>query len=189
MDFEQLKKQWQNQAARITALEAQNEELKRRLSVNSNFSRRDKLMRMYRTFIIIAIVMIPFSLFLLPRCGFSLLSAWIFASLFTCEGVGNSYIYYLLARLDFTTISTRTALRRVIKLQRSRSILQMVFIALTIPALVFIFYQMGSDNTPAIAGGITGGILGGIIGYYKDREIRRIIRLMLADLRELESEE
>lgn len=188
MDLEDLKRQWQLQADRISSLEARNTELQRKLSVNSISTRRDKLRRTYAIFVVIAAVMIPFSLCLMPEAGFRESITGVFAGLFALELIGNIYIYLLIDSIDITALSTREALKRTIRFQRARSVLKIVYISLTIPVLSVMLYQIGEDSRAALIGGITGAIIGAILGIVKDREIRRLIREMLADLKELEGE-
>ncbi|MDE5608549.1 MAG: hypothetical protein K2I64_06420 [Muribaculaceae bacterium] len=189
IDFEQLKRQWAEQSARIERLEAQNEKLRHKLSSSSNMTLRDKLIRDYKIFLFVSIILVPITFSTFPLCDFPWMMTVSFALLFALESIANGYILKLLKDIDFTSQTTREALTRVIHLQKSRSRLQIIFITLTIPVLTYGFYVFGTIDKDMIWSGLLGGIFGGIIGAIKDRQIRQIIRRMKAELEEMDREE
>lgn len=189
LDFDQLKRQWLEQSARLDRLEAQNEALRRKLSASSNMTLRDKLIRDYRIFFIVAIILVPLTFATFPLCEFPWSMTFSFSALFALEAVGNGYILRLLNRIDFTLLSTREALSRVIHLQKMRSRLQILFISITIPILAYAFYVFGKLDEDMIWSGLLGGVIGGIIGGMKDYSIRRIIKRMKAELVAMDSDE
>lgn len=186
IDFEQLKRQWLEQSSRIDRLEAQNEMLRPKLSTSSNMTLRDKLMRDYRIFLLISIVFIPLTFGLFPVCDFPWSMTMSFTTLFALEAIGNAYIIRLIHNIDFTAQTTREALRRVIHLQKTRSRMQILFITLTIPVVSYAFYVFGTIDKSMLWSGIAGGVIGGIIGTIKDRQIRRIIKQMKAELEDMD---
>lgn len=187
IDFDQLKRQWADQTARIERLEAQNERLRQKLSASSNITLRDKLVRSYRIFFLVALIMIPSVSIMFPSCDFPTTLTVVFISIFALEAIGNAYLLWLLSRLDFTEISTHTALRRVIHFQHTRSLIQFVAICIIVPALAYAFYVFGSIDRSIVWGGVSGGILGGIIGLLKDRDIRRTLKAMRKTLEDMDS--
>ena len=189
MDFEQLKRQWSEQSARISALEAQNEKLMRQMTFKSNITQRDKLVRTYRIFFIISLLLIPCVSVMFPSCDFPASLTILFMSIFGLEAIGNAYLLWMLSRLDFTAISTHTALKRVIQFQHTRSLMQFIGICITVPALAYAFYIFGSIDSSIVWGGVTGGIAGGIVGLIKDRDIRRTIKAMRTTLEDMDNKE
>lgn len=188
MDLDEIRQEWKKQMLRIEVLEAQNEKLRKKLSVNSNVSRRDKLKRTYMIFIAISIVMVPWVFIMFPEVGLSWALTGVFAGILTIEGIGNGYILWLIRKLDFATMSTRDALRGVIRLENNRRYMKRFFMMLTIPAVAYFFYEVMKDDVSMLVGGIVGGLIGGIVGYRQNREIKSIIKEMKQDLADLESD-
>lgn len=188
MDFDQLRQQWKAQADRISALETENAELQRRLKCNTYDKRRRKLLFAYRLFFVLPVVMIPCTFLCFSHLDLPLLTSYLFSIIFFIEAIGNLYILLYIKGLDFTMYSTRELLRRLIRLQKMRRVLQLFYILLLIPVITYAFSLFyASDGVSVVLGGIAGSIVGAILGIKKDREIHQTINLMRKDLEEIES--
>lgn len=189
MDLDEIKRDWKAQRVHIELLEAQNEKLRSLLSVNSNTSRRDQIRRKYWIFTLVAFIMAPGVFLFFPSTGFSWLLTWIFAIVFIIEGIGNGYVLSLINKLNFATMSTRDALRSVIRLEKARRNVKRLLIAIVVSALTLFFYEVSHYDASIMIGGLTGAVIGAFIGYKENREIRNIIKEMKRELAELESDE
>ena len=187
MDLEDLKQTWQSQNERIDKLEEQNQHLRERLRRNSMSGHREKLLNTYMIFIVVTVVMIPFSLLVLPDIGIDPLITYMLAAYFVIMGVANAWVWSLIRRIDPANQTLCENLQRVVNVQTTRRAIKICSIPLVLVTVGVFLYHLRTIEG-CIEGGIIGGIVGGIVGYRQDCKIRKMLREMRADLEDALSE-
>ena len=183
MDFDELKKSWQEQSVRIERLEKQNRYLTQQVRFSSLATKRSKLLRDYRILVIVAILMLPFIVMSFPIIGVTSRTEVFFMFGMAALVVINAYILFYIKSIDITRLSVRDALTKVFALERKRLILRYVSIAIAVCIISMMLYDLYFiGEIAAITGACVGGVVGAILGLRKEMEIRAIIKDMREDL-------
>ncbi|MDE7386252.1 MAG: hypothetical protein K2N28_03850 [Muribaculaceae bacterium] len=187
MDLDDLKRTWQSQNERIDKLEEQNQRLRERMRRNSLSGHREKLLNTYLIFIITTVVMIPFSLLVLPEICIDGIITYMLAAYFVVMGVANAWVWSLIRRIDPANQTVCENLQRVVNVQSTRRVIKICSIPLVLVTMGVLLYHLRPIEG-CLEGGIAGGIVGGIVGYRQDCKIRKMLREMRADLEDALSE-
>lgn len=177
--LEELKKQWKGLNSAGIAM---GESVKDFYPSHRGISRRSRLMRHYRLFLIVALVYIVVGPATLYPTG--LLPAWkcIVLSLFFAFAALQSYImYYKIRRLDFAHMNTFELLTHIENIYRTYSRQTIGGICCAVPIMIMLLTSFWMSG-PAFIGGVVGAIFGGVLGIMKNCEIRRNIREIREEL-------
>lgn len=160
MDFDEMKRNWDQLNVRIDNLEADNQELMGYIWNNNVRSAREKLMFQYRRFVCIGSIM--FIVMALTRgelfpwyikiafCGFFLLAAGM-----------DLYLYRGIKSIDINTFSVSEVARKALFYRRRHHIFQVILLSIGVPMLIAQFL-IATDV--ARWGMVTGLVIGLVIG-------------------------
>ncbi|WP_288319173.1 hypothetical protein [Xylanibacter caecicola] len=141
----------------------------------------------YRTIILLSVVMIPYSLILLPHTGFSLPFS-IVTSLFML--IAGVYTYYNIRALDNAFDSGDNMIEVGLKVAKAKK-RDSDWLKYSIPAVIpwfiwFLIEALEKEQGCVFAiGGIIGGIIGGVIGMRMHMEVQRKYKEIIAHIEDI----
>lgn len=185
MDIDELKKQWQSMELRIEKLEEENHRLMSSISSNRVAGLRGRLLTRYCMMIIVCIIS-PVWLFLLDNVFYvGQVANVCYALFFMITAVANGYVYYLIRKIDLSTMTIKEALTAATNVDIVRRRMKILGWVLAMPLLVILFYafyEVGRDEI--IYGAWVGLVIGAICGGIYERNTRQLIRQMRQTLAE-----
>ncbi|MDE7410546.1 MAG: hypothetical protein K2M94_00720 [Paramuribaculum sp.] len=176
--FEELRKKWQNIEINepLPAGEGRHRPSYRTLS------NLDRLRRLYRVMMVVAILWVPLFPFLLTGFG---LPVWL-------RGCGSIYfaimafflwrVYYELRCIDFATMSVVEVMRSICLVERMRIIHLMVGIVTALPLVGIMLYYFSYINEAVLWGGIVGAVAGVAVGVVNTLRTSRWIKSIKVEL-------
>lgn len=158
MDLEEMKQQLNNLNQRIDNLEERNSELIRRIESGRITSAQQRLIKQYRTFSIIGIMM-SFVFFLLYKEILPLTVRTFAAAYFLTAAIMDLYLWHGINTIDYNTMGVTEVAAKAIYYKKRHHIFMAILISMCIPLLVCFFFTMG-DDIYMIYGMTAGGIIG-----------------------------
>ena len=110
MDIDELKKQWQSMELRIEKLEEENHRLLSSISSNRVAGLRSRLLIRYCMMIIVCIISPVWLLLLDNVFDVGPVANVCYALFFMITAVANGYVYYLIRKIDMSTMTIKEAL-------------------------------------------------------------------------------